>query len=257
MVKAYLKFLWKSKNEHAIHSPFVFDFYTKVIQNKAKVADFDKIENFRKLQLKNNQSIEVTDFGAGSKRHKSNTRQISEIAKLAEKKPKFGQLLYRMVQYFSPNTIFDLGTSLGITTLYQSKALNNNGSIYTFEGCPQIANEAKILFNTSYAHNINQIIGNIDETLPTQLSQIKQLDFAFFDANHRFEPTIRYFEQCMAKASEQSVFIFDDIHWSAEMEQAWNYIKKHEKVMISIDLFYVGIVFFRKNQPKQDFVLRF
>jgi predicted O-methyltransferase YrrM len=257
MILAYLKFLFYSKNEHAIHSPFVFELYTEIIKKKTIGTEFSKIEAFRNEQLKNEKTIEIEDFGAGSKINKSNKRKISEIARNAEKPAKFGRLLYRLIKYFEPKTILDLGTSLGITTLYESAAAMNNSNIITFEGCPQTANEAKILFEKANAHNIRQIIGNIDTTLPKVLSELESVDFVFFDANHRYLPTINYFTACLAKAHEGSVFVFDDIHWSKEMEQAWEAIKANPKVLISIDLFYLGIVFFRKNQPKQYFTLRF
>jgi predicted O-methyltransferase YrrM len=257
MLKAYLKYLISNKNEHSIHSPFVFDLYTNVIAKKNKVADFEIIEAKRNEQLKNNTEISITDFGAGSKKYKGNIRKIKQIAKNAEKSPKFGQLLYRLIVHFKPNTIVDLGTSLGITTLYQAKATIAGTKIYTFEGCPETAKIAINLFEETNIKNIEIITGNIDTTLPKKLEKVNQIDFAFFDANHRFEPTIRYFKQCLAKANEQSVFVFDDIHWSPEMEKAWAEIKSHPQVMLTIDLFYVGLVFFRKNQPKQHFVLRF
>jgi predicted O-methyltransferase YrrM len=165
-------------------------------------------------------------------------------------------LLYRLIQQFNPQTIFDLGTSLGITTIYQAKACEK-GRVFTFEGCPTTAQIAKENFKALKCNNIEVIVGNLDETLSKKISEIDQLDFVFFDANHRYEPTVQYFEQCLAKITEDSVFVFDDIHWSEEMHAAWNYILNHPSVMISIDLFYVGLVFFRKNQPKQHFVLRF
>ena len=256
MIKYYLQFLFNSKNEHSLHSPFFFELYTKIIHSKTHLPIFEEIEKLRKKLLKNHSLIDITDFGAGSKIYKTNRREIRQITKSAEKKPKFGKLLFRLIQHFKPATIFDLGTSLGITTIYESKAYDNS-KIVTFEGCPATATIAKQNFEELNCKNIEVIVGNIDETLPKELAKINQLDFAFFDANHRYEPTIRYFELCLQKATEESIFVFDDIHWSDEMHEAWEYIRHHKDVMISIDLFFIGLVFFRKNQPKQDFVLRF
>ena len=256
MLKYFFQFLLASKNEHSLHSPFVFNLYTKIVKDKKTLPIFAEIENLRKKLLKNRTLIEIADFGAGSRIYKTNQREIRQIAKSAEKAPKFGRLLFRLIQHFKPNTIFDLGTSLGITTLYESKACES-GKIYTFEGCPETAKMAKDNFKALGCRNIEVIVGNLDETLSNKLKEIEQLNFVFFDANHRYEPTVRYFEMCMAKANEDSVFVFDDIHWSDEMHEAWEYISKHKAVMISIDLFFVGLVFFRKNQPKQHFVLRY
>jgi predicted O-methyltransferase YrrM len=256
MLKYLFQFLLASKNEHSLHSPFVFDLYTKIVKDQKTHKIFDEIENLRKKLLKDKTVIEITDLGAGSKIYKNNLREIRQIAKSAEKAPRFGRLLFRLIQYFKPKTIFDLGTSLGITTLYESKAYEA-GKIYTFEGCPQTAEIAQENFKALNCENIEVVVGNLNETLSDKLNEITQLDFAFFDANHRYEPTVQYFEMCMEKANEESVFVFDDIHWSDEMHEAWQHISKHPDVMISIDLFFIGLVFFRKNQPKQHFILRY
>jgi predicted O-methyltransferase YrrM len=258
LIKKYLQYLFSAKDEHSLHSPFVYELYLEIIKptKKSKHIDYQSIESLRK-QLKSNQTeITITDFGAGSKIYKGNQRTITQIAKNAEKSPKFGKLLYRLIAHFQSKTIIDLGTSLGVTTIYQSKA-NCQAKIYSFEGCPATAKIAQDNFQQLSCENIELIVGNIDETLPGILAKIEHLDFAFFDANHRYEPTVRYFEQCLEKAHEDSVFVFDDIHWSDEMEQAWEYIKSHDKSLITIDLFFVGLVFFRKKQPKQSFILKF
>ena len=142
-------------------------------------------------------------------------------------------------------------------------AANAQSKVWTFEGCPQTAQIAERNFANWAAQkgqkqsNIEIIVGNIDHTLPQQVAVSSPIDFAFFDANHRYEPTVRYFETCLTNAHEDSVFVFDDIHWSEEMEQAWATIRRHPSVTVSIDLLWVGLVFFRKKQPKQHFVLRF
>lgn len=256
MIKYFIQYFLASKNEHAIHSPFVYSLYTQVIKQKKRVPIFIKIEKLRKKLLKNTATITIKDFGAGSKIYKDNIREIRQIAKSAEKSAKFARLLYRLIVHFQPKTIIDLGTSLGITTIYQALA-QPDAQVYTFEGCPATATIAQENFQEILAHNITLIEGNIDETLPTIIERLPSIDFAFFDANHRYQPTINYFELCRKKATESSVFVFDDIHWSDEMHEAWQYIRNHPDVRISIDLFFVGIIFFRTNQPKQDFTLRF
>jgi predicted O-methyltransferase YrrM len=202
--------------------------------------------------------IAITDFGAGSKVNASRERTIRDIARNSQKPARFGRLLYRLARHFGAKTILDLGTSLGLTTAYLAEAARlNDGRVLTFEGCPQTAAVARTNFTRLNLQNTTVIIGNIDETLPEQLAALETIDFVFFDANHRYEPTIRYFETCLAKKHNDTVFVFDDIHWSDEMEQAWAYISKHPSVSVTIDLFWVGLVFFRHEQPKQDFVLQF
>ncbi|NIJ53669.1 O-methyltransferase [Dyadobacter arcticus] len=258
MIAAYLKYLFRAGNEHSIHSPFLFDLYTQVIRAKSESnSAYSSIKSLREKLLRSDEKIQILDFGAGSRVNKSNTRKIRTIARNAEKPEKFGKLFYRLVQRFQPETMLELGTSLGLTTLYLSKA-KGDARILSFEGCPQTAKKAGHHFADLNARNIEIIVGNIDHTLPESLETLSSpVDFAYFDANHRFEPTVRYFEQCLPLIKNESVFIFDDIYWSKEMTAAWEHIKAHPRVTLTVDLFWIGLVFFRTEQVKEDFVLRF
>lgn len=154
--------------------------------------------------------------------------------------------------------IVDLGTSLGTTTAYLAQATKAfGGHVLTFEGCPETALVAQQNFSQLGIQNVSVVVGNLDETLAAEVVALPPVDFVFFDANHRYEPTVRYFEICLTNIHNDTVFVFDDIHWSAEMERAWAFIKKHPSVRVTVDLFWVGLVFFRHEQPKQDFILRF
>jgi predicted O-methyltransferase YrrM len=209
--------------------------------------------------LRSSQSITVTDLGAGSQVSGASgtQRRVRDIARYAAKPPRLAQLLFRLVNHFQPSTILELGTSLGLTTAYLAAADSRN-QVITFEGCPNTAAIARETFTKLQLRNVQLVEGNLDTTLPATLDTLtKPVDFVFFDGNHRYEPTLRYFEQCLSKAHENSVFVLDDIHWSAEMEQAWEAIKANPAVTITVDLFYVGLVFFRKKQPRQDFWLRY
>ncbi len=151
----------------------------------------------------------------------------------------------------------ELGTSLGITTCYLASG-NKDALVYTFEGAPQIAAVANKNFQHLNFKNILLVQGNFDDTLSAQLTKIPSVNFAFVDGNHRKQPTINYFYQLLEKANENSIFIFDDIHWSNEMEEAWKEIQNHTSVTLTIDLFFIGIVFFRKEQKiPQHFAIRF
>jgi predicted O-methyltransferase YrrM len=235
----------------------LFDLYNRVINVKDSNADYQTIDKLRKELLSSQEVIEILDLGAGSRVNKSNKRKVKTIAKNAEKPAKFGRLFYRLVQNFSPKTVIELGTSLGLTTLYLSKA-NPQAAVISFEGCPQTAAKARQHFDRLKAQNVDIVLGNIDNTLPQKLQELNQpIDFLYVDANHRYEPTIRYFEDCLPYAHNNSLFIFDDIYWSDEMTAAWEHIKAHPRVTLTVDLFWIGLVFFRSEQAKEDFVLRF
>ncbi|MCU0353436.1 MAG: class I SAM-dependent methyltransferase [Cytophagales bacterium] len=251
----YLRFRLQAGDAHAIHSPFVFRLYTDVIKQWRPYSCYETIEDSRAELLASPETIEVTDFGAGSKRLRGSRRRVRDIARWSEKSPRLAQLLFRLVNHFQPNVIFDLGTSLGTTTLYMAHA-RQKSQLYSFEGDRNLAAIAQRRFDRFGLRNVVPVLGNIDEKLPETLPTVEKLDFVFFDANHRREPTLRYFAQCLEKAHPDSVFVFDDIYWSGEMQQAWQQIRMHPSVTLTIDLFFVGLVFFRNNQPKQHFRLR-
>ena len=256
---AYLRYRLRSGNAHGLHSPFVYGLYTTVICQKGAFRAYGRIEWRRRKLLKSDKIITVKDFGAGSQVAGAGgtERRVSAIARHAAKPPRLAQLLFRLVNHFQPATVLELGTSLGLTTAYLAMADSRN-QVVTFEGCPNTAAVALETFTRLRLRNVRLVEGNLDQTLPAALATLKKpVDFVFFDGNHRREPTLRYFEQCLANAHENSVFVLDDIHWSAEMEQAWEAIKAHPAVTVTVDLFYVGLVFFRKKQPRQDFWLRY
>jgi predicted O-methyltransferase YrrM len=219
-------------------------FMNEVVNNRASFYCFEEIENVRGSLLSNDKEIEVTDFGAGSKVFKSNRRKINAIAKYSLKEEKYGQLIFRLINFVGANTILELGTSLGVTTMYMAKA-NSKANVFTIEGCNKIASIAQNNFSKLSIHNIDVRTGNIDEELPKLLSEIDRVDVALVDGNHTEEATVRYFELLLTKSIKKSVLVFDDIYWSKEMNNAWQYIKQHERVTHSIDLFDLGIVFLK------------
>ena len=242
---------------HGMHSPFVFEFITKVLNDKTNYPGYKKVEALRDQVLNDHTILEVEDFGAGSMMDKKNKRSITSIAKNAAKPKKFGQLLFRMVKYYKPKTILELGTSLGITTSYLSLA-KPDARLITMEGSKEIGQVAKNNFRNLEIRDVEIIEGNFDNTLSSVVRGLSTVDFVFIDGNHRQEPTERYFRELFPKINNDSILVFDDIHWSSEMEAAWENIKKDAAVSCSIDLFFIGIVFFRKEfKEKQHFVIRF
>jgi predicted O-methyltransferase YrrM len=257
LIASYIKYLLRAGNQHAIHSPFLFSFYNRVITRRHDEKSIYKdIDQLRKELLSSREEIEILDLGAGSRINKTNKRQIRQIAKNAEKPEKFGKLFSRIVTDLMPSTIFELGTSLGLTTAYFAKSVPN-AQVVTFEGCPETARHARRNLDRLAVNNCEIVVGNIDATLQERLKGMETVDIVYFDANHRYEPTVRYFEQCLPYAGNDSLFIMDDIYWSDEMTQAWEYIKAHPSVTVTVDLFWIGLVFFRKEQVKENFVLRF
>lgn len=252
----YIKYLFESVNEHGVHSPFVYDLLMNVIYVKADYYSFKNIEKIREQLLDSNKEILFADLGAGGKKIKSSKKKIKSIAKQSAKSPKYAQLLFRLVNYFQPSEILELGTSLGISTAYLASA-NKHTKVSTIEGSTEAAHIAQENFEQLQLKNIEQIVGNFDDVLPKIMHDYQYIDFVFFDGNHRKQATINYFNSCLEKAHSNTVFVFDDINWSDEMIRAWNEIKENNKVTVTIDLFFMGLVFFKQGQAKQHFVIRF
>ena len=242
---------------HGIHSPFIFDFVKNVLNDKRPFYAFTPIERLRE-QLKSDDSlIQIDDLGAGSNSSKSNQRTVSQIARHSSKPKKLAQLLFRIVNYYQPENIIELGTSLGLSSAYLAAA-NGNGNVYTIEGAPAIATIAKRNFLQLNLYNTQLLEGGFDKVLPLVLDKIGQVDFAFIDGNHRLEPTLRYFQLLLGHTTQHSILVLDDIHWSREMESAWNAIQEDPAVTCTVDLFFLGLVFLRKDfKVKQHFSIRY
>ena len=254
-IKSYIQFLWKSKNEHGVHSPFVFDLVTKCFYDKKSKPEYAVLKSYRKSLLENKITIEVTDFGAGSRVFKTNQRQISKIAQTAGITSKRAELLFRITHYFQPENILEIGTSLGLATSALSLG-NPKGKITTLEGCPNTMAVAKNQLEKFGFRNIYSVPTEFSTYLKTQDPKPKTQDLIYFDGNHSKQATLSYFELLLPTLTNETVWIFDDIHWSADMEEAWEIIKKHPKVTVTIDTFQWGIVFFRIEQKKEHFVIR-
>lgn len=255
----YLKYYFTSSNGkgHGTHSPFIFHFITNILNDKKQYEEYARVEKLRSQLLQNNTMLEIEDFGAGSSVNKTNKRTISSIAKNSAKPKKYGQLLFRLVKAYSPKQILELGTSLGVTSSYLTLG-NTTANVITMEGANEVAEVAAKNFESLGLQNIAIQRGNFDHTLPDLIKRQASFDFIFIDGNHLQEPTERYFTELLTRINNDSIMIFDDIHWSKEMEAAWESIKSHPEVSCTIDLFFIGIVLFRKEfLAKQHFVIRF
>lgn len=253
-IRSFIAFLFESTNRHGVHSPFVYNLVIKCFNSKTNLANMKVFNTIQKSLYLNKSSITITDYGKGSSIFKNNERKVADIAKIAGINKKKAALMLRIVDFLNPKNILEIGTSVGLGASVLSIA-NPEADIVTLEGCENTAEVAKELFKTNRLNNIKLVVGNFNETLSAVLKN-KQFDLIYFDGNHQKEATLNYFNQCLETANNDSVFIFDDINWSPEMQQAWEEIKNHHKVTITINTFFWGIVFFRTGQKKQHFTIR-
>lgn len=251
----FLQFYWKAHTIYDVHSPFVATFCQKVLQDKRQFYAFSYIESLRNFLKTQDQSISVQDFGAGSQLALKQERSIKDVARYAASSPRLGKTLFLLVHWLKPKTMLELGTSLGISTLYLASP-QSNARVVTIEGCPQTASFAQRHFRQMGISNIEQHIGPFDEVLPAILKETTPFDLVYIDGNHQKEASLRYLEWLIPHLTQDAVVIFGDIHWTEEMEAAWKTLKAHPKVTLSIDLFECGLLFFRQAQlEKAQFAL--
>ncbi|MDO3694853.1 class I SAM-dependent methyltransferase [Wenyingzhuangia sp. chi5] len=255
MVKKYIKFLTKATNQHGVHSPFVYRLVTECIYKKTSSSVLNEFEYYKKILENNHTEITITDFGAGSKVFKDNKRKVSDLVSKVSVSKKYALLLNRLVNHLNINYALELGTSVGLGTA--SMCFNNiNIKVDTIEGCDKTLNIAEKQFKKYFNQDqITTYCGDFSDLLP--LLSVKKYDLIYFDGNHQKEATLKYFKECLKAKHNDSVFIFDDIYWSNDMEQAWEEIKNHAEVKVTVDLFQWGLVFFRKEQEKEHFKIRF
>ncbi|MCC7233421.1 MAG: class I SAM-dependent methyltransferase [Bacteroidia bacterium] len=256
-LKEYLNYQRQAGSVHDVHSPFVFNLFNTIIRDRTPYYIYERIESLRSGYLLDERGITVMDFGTGGgEKGVSRTMKIQSIARRYLQSGSFAQLLFRMVNHYRPDVILELGTSLGITTMYLA-APHRNSRVITLEGCPATAELARSSFEKMHFKNIELFTGPFSNTLPAILSREKLIDFAYLDGNHRLQATLDYFNFIKPLLHEDSIVVLDDIHWSREMTRAWNLLKNDPGISITIDLYKMGIIFFRKGITRQHFTLRY
>jgi predicted O-methyltransferase YrrM len=217
-----------------------------------------QIETLRSQMEESSQDVEIVDFGAGSGSNPKPGRvlhaSLSRICRAASRRPISGLLMMKLIQAFQPNTVIELGTSVGISAMYQAAGLeiNNRGKIITLEGAPAVATIAEAnLSQIGLSERAEVVVGRFKDTLPNVLERSRPIEFAFIDGHHDFAATLEYFEQIKPSLSTSAVLVFDDISWSSGMATAWKKIVADPRVGLVVDIFSMGLCIL--NGQKRSF----
>ncbi len=251
---SFLGFLFQSRNKHGVHSPFVFNLITNCLGKKLPNKYLILFSNYKKELRIHTSTIDITDYNADSKIIYSNKKNVLKIAKDTIVSTKRAKLLMNLMHYFNPDNILEIGTSLGSRTAAISISAPDS-KITTLESCKETGYITKKMFEKYNFKNSRLVIGSFDTSLPKELKN-NNFDFIYFNGNHTKKATLDYFKLSLASVNNDSMIVVNNIHSNKEMEQAWIEIKNHSKVTVSIDTYQWGIVFFRKEQQKEHFIIR-
>ena len=222
MISSWLKYLLQRKSKYNIHSPFVFDFVTKVLNDHGSNRDYDTIMRIGRLLDK--------------KKH------------ISFAKRKRSRLLYRVIQHYEPDSVVSFGsiTALNATAL----ALGN------------LQTKVYLEQSEDFLETLNAMgVINVRLIQPAEFDSehFRRLNtgFVFFGRDSFEDDTWDYLTDCLNYKTADSVFIFEGIHHNRDIEDAWEEIKADEDVSVTFDLYSIGMVFFREGIEKQDFVLKY
>jgi predicted O-methyltransferase YrrM len=251
-VRSYIHHRLTARGAHKLHSPFVFDFYNRVIRGEQVPEAAQQIENSRREYLQDKRIIQVTDFGAGSRKMRSDVRRICDIARHALKPKPQGRFLYRLLDYTHAGRVLELGTSLGVTTAYLASGAEH---VTTVEGSDAIHQQAVLLFQRLGMSHVQAVCSSFSDFLDTPEGR-QHYNVVFIDGHHTHQATLDYYQRLMAMPEPPDIIVFDDIYWSAGMTKAWKEIQADRKTGITLDVFYFGIVFLKREQALEHFKLR-
>lgn len=220
--KTGLKILYKIRHHrgHGIHSPFVFNLVTKVVEEKTPYHAYEDIM-----------------FVLESMSHKYYHLNKSN------------KLLFRLVNYFGSRRILEIGAGYGVNTLCLT-APSKDIKCISVETSEKKYFEAQKLY-TKWDRDITLHTGN---TLP---DIVDKQDCIFIDlANCSFLPSD--LNQYLLKLSYDKTFIIvKGIRTNKRHQMLWKNIKEIESRTVALDLFNIGIIFFDKKLYRWNYKISF
>ncbi len=246
-ILSYIKHYFVAhRRGHGVHSPFAYQLCEEVFYNKHPFYAFEQLEKLREQLLQDESLINMEDYGSGSQVFKAKQRKVKDIAIHGISTKLQSELLFRLMNFMHSEKALELGTSLGLNTLYMAMS-NSNTKVISIDACEDLVEHAKAMAHKQKVDHIQFIHAKFDEALPQLISQSSKIDFVYIDGNHSYAASMQYFDSLLEIVQNNTVLVFDDIYWSKDMTKAWEEIKAHPKVKLSIDTFYSGFIFFKEE----------
>jgi len=243
LILDFLSFYLKAKTVYKVPSPFLYHFFTEVLDDDRDFYVFSDLQLLRQRLSKDKRRLLIEDLGAGSRKTKTKNPKLKDILANAVSPQWQLEWLFKICETYQPKYILELGSSLGLSTIALGSA-NQSAKLISIEGSEALHEIAQLNINEFGLKNCELRCGSFDQVLPEALSALGRVDLAFLDGNHKKTPTVQYFEQILPYCHDQTILILDDIYWSEEMKEAWKLLQSRSEVSLSIDLFYFGLLFF-------------
>lgn len=216
---------------------------------RGAAISWPEIEQERSRLLHDQNDVPPLDLGAGSQ---SKARTVAEIAQNALKRPRHARALAGLARHLDAVGVLELGTCLGITTAYLGK---HAASVTTIEGNPALAKHSEDVWQRLNVQNVTSIVGNFDDVLPSLPPQ--QYDLVFIDGNHRGSALLQYVNELAPYLTEKGVIVCDDIHWSRDMESAWDELIQENRWSLRVDFYEWGLLTANPSLAREFHCIRF
>jgi len=238
----------RHRHGHSIHSPFLFHLITKIIEDKKRLPEYDSTKKLKKkvLVLLNNRSDQsFTKVYQAFNLPPSNPRKLYRRVELPFR---YGKVVFRLIREFKPSSVINYGPAFGAILALMAMA-NTDNYIYQVISDPLYENVCKELFN-------DLVISNIQFIPENSLPEVNP-EFIVINYSNNPDCTQILVQKYIEAHGSDDVLIIKGIHDSKEMEAIWQEFIENDQVHVTLDLFEIGIAFFRKGLQKENFVLKY
>ena len=173
----------------------------------------------------------------GQREHGDRQRWFSITASLGVK----GRILYNVVKVMESRHVIELGTYLGMSTMFLLEALDTAGPeahVTTIELHDKYHSIASALLDQRFKGRVTCIQGLTEEVVPELGRTMTGVDLMFHDAGHTGENYVRDFKAAEPSLASGAVLLFDDIRWrdpsvatsDPRCHDGWMEVTRHPRV---------------------------